>query len=126
MAFGLEARVPFASRDLLTVAARVPPELALQGGVEKALLREAARGLLPERIRTRRKSALPKDQDAGPVYQRELQAILQDPHPVVRGIVDLPRLLPLTQGKLGERERAALFRVICLHHWATAHEVQLS
>jgi asparagine synthase (glutamine-hydrolysing) len=122
MRFGLEARVPFAALSLLELAARVSPRKALQHGVEKSFLREALRGVVPERIRTRRKSALPKDQGAQLLYQAELRRI--DLHPLVRNLVDLEALQPLlTRDRLTEQERAQLFRVLCLHHWAAANEV---
>lgn len=61
MAHGLEARVPFLSRDLIAVAARIPLEWKSLGedgqerAQEKALLREAFDGWLPDSILWRRK-----------------------------------------------------------------------
>ena len=128
MAFGLEARVPFAATALVDLAARVPPAVALAGGVEKRALREALRGVVPEGIRTRRKSALPKDQATAAVYRDLAARVVAEPHPVVRAVVDLaalaPWLAPVTPESLDERARAALFRVIGLQHWAIAHEVR--
>lgn len=121
MAFGLEPRVPFAAMRLVALAAGVDPAIALHAGVEKSLLREAVRGLIPEAIRTRPKSALPKDQATGEILRAEARRILVDPHPVVSSIVDVPRLV--LDGIPDERARALLFRVICLHHWAIAHGV---
>ncbi len=115
MAFGLEARVPFAARGLLELAQRIAPSR----GRDKAMLREALRGKLPEAIRTRVKSALPKDQEVAAIYRAELAAILRDPHPLVRELVDVDALPPDD----GEVARAIRFRVIGLHHWAIAHEV---
>lgn len=124
MAFGLEARVPFAAAALVELAARVDPAIALRDGVEKSLLRAALRGVVPEAIRTRRKSALPKDQETAAVFRSEARRVALDPHPVVRAIVDLSALAPLlADAPLDERARAQLFRVICLHHWAIAHGV---
>jgi asparagine synthase (glutamine-hydrolysing) len=125
MAFGLEARVPFAANRLVELAARVDPAVALRGGVEKALLREALRGCIPEAIRTRRKSALPKDQATAAVFRSEARTVLAEPHPIVAGFVDREALAQLLapERPLAESERAQLFRVICLHHWATAHGV---
>ncbi|WP_153504786.1 asparagine synthase-related protein [Cumulibacter manganitolerans] len=50
MAHGLEARVPFLDRDLVNLAARIPTEwkVATRHGQEKALLRDAFAGWLPE------------------------------------------------------------------------------
>jgi asparagine synthase (glutamine-hydrolysing) len=123
MRSGLEARVPFADRELLALAARIPPSSGIVQGVEKAHLRQALRGVVPESIRTRRKSALPKDQGAGPVYQREATRLLREAPSIVRTVVDVPALQPLLDPArpLDERERAALFRVVSLCHFARHH-----
>ena len=57
MAHGLEARVPFLDLDLIAVAQRVPIEWKLPGeqGQEKAILREAFTGWIPDEILWRRK-----------------------------------------------------------------------
>ena len=125
MHHSLEARVPFADSGLLELAARVPPSLGLRDGVEKFALREACRGLVPEAIRARRKSALPKDQGAGDVYRQLVTEIVRDPPALVAALVDLDTLATwLTpQRPLLERERAALFRVIGLANWARHHGV---
>jgi asparagine synthase (glutamine-hydrolysing) len=117
MAFGLEARVPFASVRLVELAMRVGASRALAGG-DKTVLRDALRGIVPEPMRTRKKSALPKDQ--GAAYADELARVLADPHPVVREIVDIGALARVPAD---ERGRAQAFRVIALHHWAVAHRV---
>jgi asparagine synthase (glutamine-hydrolysing) len=124
MAHSLEARVPFADVELLDAAARVPPELGLRAGVEKWALREAARGLVPEAIRTRKKSALPKDQRAQAAWQREARAAL-DESPLVGEFVDGQALRPLLDPArvLTEAERAALFRVAALARWAAHYGV---
>lgn len=127
MAHSLEARVPFADVDLLAVAARVPPAIGLHAGVEKGALRQALIGLVPEPIRVRRKSALPKDQAAQATYQGELRRLLADPHPLVNAVVDLPKIAPLLDRPvLLESERAALFRVASLSYWARHYKVELS
>ncbi len=55
MANGVEARVPLLDHEVVEFLAPLPPQLKMRGFLEKALLREAMRGRLPERIRTRRK-----------------------------------------------------------------------
>lgn len=52
MAFGLEARVPFLDLDLVALAERIPVAWRLPGrlGQEKALLREAFQGWLPDDV----------------------------------------------------------------------------
>lgn len=124
MRSGVEARVPFADIELLALAARVPPRVGLAGG-EKARLRAALRGAVPEEIRTRRKSALPKDQHAGAVYQREARRLLAEPPQLVRGLVDLAGVDPWLDPRreLAEWERAGLFRVIELCHFSHHHGI---
>ncbi len=58
MAWGLEARVPFLDHELVELAAACPPELKLaQGG--KGVLKDAARGIVPDEVIDRSKGYFP-------------------------------------------------------------------
>jgi len=58
MAWGLEARVPFLDHELVELAAACPPELKLaQGG--KGVLKDAARGMVPDEVIDRTKGYFP-------------------------------------------------------------------
>jgi asparagine synthase (glutamine-hydrolysing) len=126
MAFSLEARVPFGDTELLDLARRVPPALALAGGTEKHLLRQALAGVVPEGVRRRKKSALPKDQLTEAVYRREALALVPEESDFLGAFLDVPALLARCRDTttLSERERAALFRVICLAHWRRHYRAQ--
>jgi asparagine synthase (glutamine-hydrolysing) len=50
MAHSLEARVPFLDHRLVEYCARIPTSLKVRRGETKVLLRQAARGLVPDRI----------------------------------------------------------------------------
>jgi asparagine synthase (glutamine-hydrolysing) len=125
MRASLEARVPFADVELVDLAGRIAPEVALRGGVEKWALREAARGRVPEHVRTRKKSALPKDLEVEPVFREEARKVLLDPPEVVATLVDTRAIAAILAqpSPLREPERAILFRVITLAHWSRHHEV---
>lgn len=90
MAVGLEARVPFCDHLLVEYVWNIPWRLKTYGGREKGILREALRGVLPEAVRTRRKSPFPKTHH--PEYFRAVRdrvlALLDDPacrlHEIVR------------------------------------------
>ncbi len=125
MAWSLEARVPFADVELLALTRRLGPRRQLVNGVEKAALREALAGIVPEAIRTRRKSALPKDQEVCAVYQREAARALDEMD--LGGLVDVKQARALCDPArpLDERDRALLFRLVCLAHWARAYDVRL-
>ena len=58
MAWGLEARVPFLDHELVELAAACPPELKLAHG-GKGVLKEAARGNVPDGVIDRPKGYFP-------------------------------------------------------------------
>ncbi len=55
-AYGMVAHVAFLNSESVEYAMRIPPELKYRDGVEKWILREAMRGVLPEPLRTRTKA----------------------------------------------------------------------
>ncbi|RZU49261.1 asparagine synthase (glutamine-hydrolysing) [Krasilnikovia cinnamomea] len=77
MAWGLEARVPFLDHELVELAAACPPELKLaQEG--KGVLKDAARGLVPDEVIDRPKGYFPvpaiRHLD-GPILERVRDAL---------------------------------------------------
>ena len=73
---GLEARVPFADHRIIEYLWNVPWEMKARGGVEKELLRQSARGLLPEDVLRRKKSPYPKTYDRN--YERILAKKIEE------------------------------------------------
>jgi asparagine synthase (glutamine-hydrolysing) len=59
MAASIEARVPFLDHELATFVSSLPDGCRVRGLTSKWLLREAGKGLLPERIRKRTKLGFP-------------------------------------------------------------------
>jgi asparagine synthase (glutamine-hydrolysing) len=55
MAHSLEIRVPFLDHKLYDMAKWIPDDFKMRDGVEKAVLRDAGKGIIPEDLRTRRK-----------------------------------------------------------------------
>lgn len=58
MGQGVEARVPFLDRELVTLARRLPLAIKIGGAQEKWLVRDAFADVLPEHIRTRPKAGM--------------------------------------------------------------------
>ncbi|MBI2572020.1 MAG: asparagine synthase (glutamine-hydrolyzing) [Candidatus Schekmanbacteria bacterium] len=56
MACSIEARVPLLDHKIVELAAAIPPELQVAGGVRKHVFKEALRGILPDAILDRPKS----------------------------------------------------------------------
>lgn len=67
MAWGLETRVPFADHRIVEYVYNVPWEMKYQDGMEKKLLRDACKDLLPPELLYRKKSPYPKTYS--PVYE---------------------------------------------------------
>jgi asparagine synthetase B (glutamine-hydrolysing) len=63
MAHSLEARLPFLDHHLYDAAKRIPAGLKFRDGVEKAVLRDAAKDLLPDDLRLRRKQGFMRTSD---------------------------------------------------------------
>ena len=59
MATSLESRVPFLDHKLVEFTAKMPDTMKLRGGTTKYVLRESMKGVLPEKILTRRKMGFP-------------------------------------------------------------------
>ncbi len=100
MAHGLEVRVPFADHRLLEWVYNVPWEIKFENGVEKAMLRHAMAGLLPEKILWRKKSPYPKTHS--PVYERmvreNLALRMEDENSVLHRILNRSALTALCEG----------------------------
>lgn len=67
---GLEARVPFADHRIMEYVFNVPWEMKRKNGVEKSLLRDAFKDVLPPELLYRKKSPYPKTYN--PAYEKLL------------------------------------------------------
>ena len=74
MASGLEVRVPFADHRILEFVYNVPWSIKFENKVEKALLRNAMKEKLPEKILYRKKSPYPKTHN--PEYEKQVLDLL--------------------------------------------------
>ncbi len=87
---GLEARVPFADHRIIEYVFNVPWKMKTKDGVVKGLLRESARGLLPDEILFRKKSPYPKTYD--PHYEKLLKdrflTIIEDSSSPILSFID--------------------------------------
>jgi asparagine synthase (glutamine-hydrolysing) len=72
---GVEVRVPFADHRILEYVFNLPWSIKYENGVEKALLRHAMEGCLPERVLWRKKSPYPKTHN--PQYEQIVREMLQ-------------------------------------------------
>ena len=100
MAHGLEVRVPFSDHRILEWVYNVPWSVKFENQVEKALLRHAMNGLLPEKILWRKKSPYPKTHS--PVYERIVRKMLaermEDQESVLHRVLNRAALSTMTSG----------------------------
>lgn len=97
MASGLEVRVPFCDHRLVEYVWNIPWEMKNKDNVSKNILREAAKGILPEDVRLRRKSPYPKTHN--PHYEeaaRELlDSVIADPNAPLLALCDKEKLVKI-------------------------------
>ena len=124
MAFGVESRVPFVDHCLVEWLATLPSSMRLSGGWTKRVLREGLRGILPDRIRTRRSKlgfVTPASAWlAGPLHSW-LQDTLSAPH-YLADVVDIQGVKRLVaQRAAGDRSlplEDILFSLAIYETWA--------
>ena len=127
MAWGLEARTPFLDHELVELAAACPPEHKLAHG-GKGVLKQAARGLLPDEVIDRPKGYFPVpllSHLAGPVLDYVTDA-LTTPQARGRGVFNpayIDRLLADPNGQLTTLEGNRLWQIALLEIWLGAHGV---
>ena len=101
MASGLEVRVPFCDHRIVEYVWNIPWEMKNRNNVSKNVLREAAKGILPEDIRLRKKSPYPKTHN--PYYEADIKArlkeITENPSSPLLAVCDRGRLYEIISGE---------------------------
>ncbi len=75
MATGLEVRVPFCDHRLVEYVWNIPWEMKNRDNISKNILREAARGILPDDVLMRKKSPYPKTHN--PYYEKAIKEYIR-------------------------------------------------
>lgn len=124
---GVEWRFPFYDRRLIDFMVMMPPRLTFRDGVTRCQLREAMKGMVPEKIRTRLSKAHAGDlQDRGlkSGEKDRAEALLQEPGAVRLGLV---RQQPLEQAWKSYLDGTGyparpLVRFLCAEAWLRGYE----
>jgi asparagine synthase (glutamine-hydrolysing) len=115
----LERRSPFLDRRVIEFLLRVPP---IPWCAEKELLRQAMKGLLPEDVRTRRKTPLFQSPFALQVQRLNWSPLpLPKAHPLVAELVDWSKLDATLRTVSGSQLWDDL-RPVSLNHWVKGVE----
>ena len=130
----LEVRVPFCDHRIAEYLYNVPWERKDLRHYEKGLLREAAKGLLPEEVLWRKKSPYPKTHN--PAYLAAvsdlLRGVLADPGAPIRAIVRTQALEELLSGTSSEPWYGQLMTtpqtiayMLQINYWLKTYKVEL-
>lgn len=131
MAVGLEGRVPFCDHRLVEYVFNIPWEMKQSFALEKGLLREAVKDVLPESVVNRKKAAYPTTQDPG--YDRAMVGALQakaaDPASPLHAYLapeGVARLAAkVADQPLSEFERILVESTVRLDEWITRYGVEI-
>jgi len=127
MAWGLEARVPFLDHELVELAALCPPELKLAHD-GKGVVKEAARGLVPDEVIDREKGYFPVpliSQMSGPAHDL-VTDVLTSPAARSRGLFDpgaVERMLREPNAVRTTLDSNRLWQVALLELWLQEHSL---
>jgi asparagine synthase (glutamine-hydrolysing) len=121
MAWGLETRVPFLDHEVVELAARIPAEFKVRDG-GKYILKEAARGLVPDEVIDRPKGYFPVPalKYIRGAYFDFVRDILDAPKARQRGLfnrANIDRLLSNPEGELTPKGHSKLWQVALLECW---------
>ncbi|MFC5750786.1 N-acetylglutaminylglutamine amidotransferase [Actinomadura rugatobispora] len=127
MAWGLEARTPFLDHELVELAAACPPELKLaQNG--KGVLKDAARGIVPDEVIDRPKGdfAVPAIRHLSGAYLELVREALLAPSAKARGLFQpdyIARVLEAPGLYRTNRGASQLWQAALLELWLQCHGV---
>ncbi len=123
MAHSLEVRVPFLDHELVELAARIPPDLKVRRATTKYLLREAARGVIPDHAIDKRKVGFFAGAVAGWFQAQAVRAIpdyLLQPQPLYAEMLDQAEVRKLVAAhgpRSGKAESQLLLSILMLEIW---------
>jgi asparagine synthase (glutamine-hydrolysing) len=125
MATSLETRAPFLDAEVMELAFSMPGDLKIRNGERKWILKRAMRGVLPERILTRRKEgfSIPMKNWLRRELQPMMRTLLSEERMARRGLFTPAEVARLIEAHVAGRENHAhtLFPLMVLERWCEEH-----
>lgn len=127
MANSLEVRVPFTDIGLVEYVYNIPWEMKNYGGMEKGILREAFKGLLPNEILFRKKSPYPKtyNEKYTKLVEDMLRKIVENKDNRVQEILDMEFIKEEILNKTNEEFTRPWFGQLMLRPQLMAYIIQI-
>jgi len=130
MAFGIEARVPFLDHRMIETGIALPIEAKIRGGVAKYALREAMRGIVPDKIldrRTKMGFVTPEREWMLGALRPLMEDMLAKPQAVTAELVNMEAIARQYRLFVEGRRSALLprefFRLLCLDRWVALFNI---
>ncbi len=125
MATSLETRAPFLDADVMELAFSMPGTLKVREGDRKWILKRAMRGVLPERILSRKKEgfSIPMKNWLRREIQPLMRSLLSPDRIVARGLFEPQEVTRLVESHVAGRENHAhtLFPLMVFERWCQEH-----
>ena len=122
MATSLETRAPFLDVDVMELAFSMPGGLKIRGGRRKYILKEALRGVVPDRILERKKEgfSIPMKQWLKKELKPLMERLLAPDRLAARGLIDPVETSRLVDEHCAGRANHAhvLFSLMVFERWA--------
>jgi asparagine synthase (glutamine-hydrolysing) len=122
MATSLETRAPFLDADVIELAFSMPGDLKIHNGTRKYIVKQALRGVLPDRILDRRKEgfSIPMKQWLRRELRPLMETLLAPDRLTARGLIDTAEAARLIDEHVGGRANHAhvLFSLMVFERWA--------
>jgi asparagine synthase (glutamine-hydrolysing) len=130
-AVGLSARSPLFDRRIVELSMQIPPEYKLAGNIEKAVLKQAVRDLLPSAVIDRPKSGMMVPVQLGfkQYWQRSARKLLLNKHAQIAPYLDRAVLRSWLdyRGDTWNRYGVKLWLIVSLELWLQAqNEISIS
>jgi len=122
MAFSIEARLPFMDHRLVSFIFSLSARHKIRDGYTKHVMREAMRGIIPERVRTRTDKigfAIPEASWWRSELLPFVREVLGDKRTRGRGLYDVEKLLALVGANAAGKIQTgrAIWRALCMELW---------
>jgi asparagine synthase (glutamine-hydrolysing) len=122
MATSLETRAPFLDVDVMELAFSMPGDLKIHNGTRKYILKQALRGLVPDRILDRSKEgfSIPMKNWLRQELKPLMEQLLAPDRLSARGLINPDEAIRLVREHAGRRANHAhvLFSLMAFERWA--------
>ena len=126
MAHSLEVRVPFLDHEFVELCARIPGDLKVRRGETKYILKQIARGMIPDRIIDKPKVGFFNGAVAGwfqSQADKSIATYLRQPEPSYGDILDrdqVGRLIDAHTAAAGKSDSHLLLAILMLEVWLSS------